>query len=106
MRSPRRLRDAGDLAHMRALAETDAAQAELPQVTPRAAAQLATVVRAHLELGLELGFLDQTRLRHQAAAPSRRSGIPISSMNATACSSLRAVVTMTMSMPRTISTLS
>src|SRR5579859_692199 len=70
--SPRRLRDAGDLAHVRALAEADAAQAELAQVTARAAAQLAAVVLTHFELRLELGLLDQTRLRHQAAAPSRR----------------------------------
>src|SRR5215472_12375230 len=35
-RSPRRLRDAGDLAHVRALAEADAAQAELAQIAARA----------------------------------------------------------------------
>src|SRR5260221_8237435 len=48
--SPARLRHAGQLAHERALAEADPAQAELAHVPTWAAAHLAAVVALHLEL--------------------------------------------------------
>src|SRR6266849_6620400 len=93
---PRCLCHAGDVALMRPLPEADPAQPEFAQVAARTAAQLAPVVLPHFELRLQFRFLDQARLGHQAAAPSRRSGMPISSRNATACSSFCAVVTIAM----------
>src|SRR2546421_13074391 len=47
---PARLRDAGQLADQRALAEADPAEAELPEEPARPAAHLAAVVRPHREL--------------------------------------------------------
>src|SRR5258705_4784288 len=63
--SPARLRHAGQLAHERALAETDPAQTELAHVATGAAADLAAVVGRHLVLVRPLGFEDQAFLRHE-----------------------------------------
>src|SRR5258706_1000591 len=64
--SPARLRHAGQLAHERALAEADPAQAELAHVPTWAAAHLAAVVALHLELRRALRLEDQALLRHLA----------------------------------------
>src|SRR5207247_6510659 len=61
--SPARLRDARQLAHQRALAEADPAEAELPHEAARPAADLAAVVRPHRELGRALRFQDEAFLR-------------------------------------------
>src|SRR6266545_3108549 len=63
--SPARLRHAGQLAHERALAETDPAQTELAHVATRAAADLAAVVGLHLVLRRSLGLEDQALLGHE-----------------------------------------
>jgi len=49
---PARLHDAGDLSLERQRAETQAADAKLPQVSPRSSAELAPVVFAGAELRL------------------------------------------------------
>src|SRR5579872_140126 len=104
--SPRRLGDAGQVAFVRLFSEADAAHREFAQIAARPAALEATVMLPHFELRLALALLDQAGLSHQAALPSLRSGMPISSRNANASSSVCADVTITMSMPRTASTLS
>src|SRR5512132_116386 len=63
--SPARLRHAGQLAHERALTETDPAQPELAHVATRAAADLAPVVGLHLVLRRSLGLEDQAFLGHE-----------------------------------------
>src|SRR5437763_9390646 len=62
--SPARLGDAGQLAVVRQLAETDAAQPELAEHGARSSTPAAPGVRAHLELGLALLLLDQCLLGH------------------------------------------
>jgi len=47
---PGRLRNTGDLAPQRQLPETETADAELPQKSPRTSADLAAVVLARREL--------------------------------------------------------
>src|ERR1700737_4873087 len=97
---------------MRVLAEADPAHAELAVVRAGAATDFAAVVRAHAELRRALRLLDQRGLGHYRVAPAAAvaagfcSGSPIWVRNSVASSSLRAVVTMTMSMPRALSTLS
>ena len=49
---PARLHDAGDLPLQRQTAETQTADAELPQISPRTTAELAPVVFAGAELRL------------------------------------------------------
>src|SRR5207249_3980871 len=68
-RSPTRLRDAGDLAGMDQLAETDAAQPELAVHRLRAPAPPTPGVRPHLELGLALLLLDECLLGHALRNP-------------------------------------
>src|SRR5687767_6459153 len=63
--SPARLRHAGQLAHERALAETDAAQAEFAHIATRTPAHLAAVVALHLVLRRSLGLEDQALLGHE-----------------------------------------
>src|SRR5262245_54582655 len=72
MRSPRRLREAGDLTVVGHVTETDPAQPETPVHGARPAAAPASRVRPHLELGLPLLLLDQ-RLLRQWTTP--RSGV-------------------------------
>src|ERR1700722_20505565 len=55
---PRRLGYAGNDAFVRVLAEADAAHGELTQITARATAQLATIVRANAEFRRLLRFDD------------------------------------------------
>src|SRR5262245_29352939 len=96
---PARLDHARDLALEGELSEADAAGLELPQVPAGPAAQLAAVVRARLELGRALLLHDQRRLRHFYDS---LKGTPRCVKRALASSSLPAVVTMMMSMPRTL----
>src|ERR1700694_1524341 len=109
---PRRLGDAGNETAVRELAKTNAAQAELAQIAAWPAAHLAVVTQPRFEFLFTLGPFDNCGCRHissrraYAAAPSLRSGMPISPRNASACSSVCALVTITMSMPRTFLTLS
>src|SRR5688572_21074531 len=127
--SPTRLRDAGDLARVRHVAEADAAEPELAIDGLRSPALPAAGVAAHLELGLLLLLLDQSLLRHYfflplccwgprrfflggcrspsgPSSPGRRNGKPNASRNALPSSFVVAVVTMVMSMPRVVSILS
>src|SRR5207245_6133328 len=86
---------AGNFPAQRKLTETDAAQLELAQRAAAAAATLAAVVAAHLELRPLLDSLDPRLLRHEfsyAAAPaapalSTRHGMPSSLSSASAASS-------------------
>lgn len=96
------------MALMRKLTEANAAQREFAQVSARPAAHFAAVVFSHLELGRAIRFFNQAAFSHvvYAAIPSLRSGMPISAMNASASASLFALVTITMSIPRTMSILS
>src|SRR6266508_4018724 len=72
MRSPRRLREAGDLAVVGHVAQADAAEPEAPVHRPRAATPATPGIGPHLELGLALLLLDQ-RLLRQWTTP--RSGV-------------------------------
>src|SRR5262245_48561892 len=106
--SPRRLRHAGDLPCVRHVAQADPAQAEVAVHGPRAPTAAAARVGAHLELGRPLLLVDQSLLRHTdyPCWPSRRNGKPSARSSARPCSSVSAVVTIVMSMPRTASILS
>ena len=117
---PRRLGHAGNEASVRVLAEADAAHGKLAQVAARAAADAAAVVPRTANFGLRFDLTiklvlaitwtplfvlrgaDQARVGRLALC----SGSPIASRNAVASSSFLAVVTITMSMPRALSTLS
>src|SRR6478736_9374301 len=98
--SPARLGHAGDLPSVRHVSQADAAQLELPVHGVRAAALLAPRVAPNLELGLLVGLVDQSLLRHQLACPSRLNGKPKASSSALPPALSTAVVTMVMSMPR------
>src|SRR2546422_10463210 len=97
------------------LAEADPAQ-EVPLVDrPSSAASPATRVRAHPELRLLPLLVDQCLLRHPSlpsplhqlarSAGSPANGNPNAASNARPSPSVRAVVTMVMSIPRTFNTL-
>src|SRR3712207_1813756 len=101
---PAGLGDAGHLAGVHHLAQADAAQAEAAVHGARPAAAPAAGVRPNLELRGALGLLHEGLLGHQL--PPRRNGKPTASSRARPSASVRAVVTMVMSMPRGASTLS
>src|SRR5437867_344078 len=61
---PAGLAHAGNLPAQRQVAETNAAQAELPQRAPAATAALAAVIAADLELRLPFHLFDPRLLRH------------------------------------------
>src|SRR5688572_12955194 len=126
---PTGLRDAGNLAGVDHGAEADAAEPELAVHRLRPAAATAAGVGPHLELRLALRLLDQCLLRHYfflplccwgplrfflggwikpsgPSSPARRNGKPNASRKALPSSLVPAVVTMVMSMPRVVSTLS
>src|SRR5207244_3778546 len=104
---------AGNFPAQRELAETNAAQPELAERPPAAAAALTPVVGAHLELRLPLDLLHPCLLRHDLESPyatatgaSPRKGIPSSRSRARAVSSRPALVTSVISIPWIFSTLS
>src|SRR5829696_5569733 len=120
---PARLGDAGQLAGVGELAHADPAQAELAQHGPRPPAALAARVGPHLELRGALGLGDQCLLCHLLVLPPGpagpgarrpvgnrrqlwRNGNPSAVSSACPCSSVSALVTTVMSMPRTFSILS
>src|SRR5688500_17417125 len=103
--SPARLGHAGNLAGVDQLSQADAAEPELAVHRLRATATAAPCVGAHLELGLALLLVDQCLLCHYCC-PSRLNGKPKASSKARPSASVRAVVTMVMSIPRGVSTLS
>src|SRR5947209_4263200 len=105
MRSPTRLRDAGDLAGVHHLPQAHAAEAELAVDGARPTATAAPRVRPHLVLRLAHRLLDECLLRHYCC-PSRLNGKPKASSRARPSALVRAVVTIVMSMPRGASTLS
>src|SRR5580765_2945388 len=104
--SPAGLRHAGHFAGVHHLSQADAAEPELAVHRTRSTAAAAPRVRAHLELGLALLLLDECLLRHACYCPSRLNGKPNASRRALPSASVRAVVTIVMSMPRGESTLS
>src|SRR5438067_532585 len=108
MESPGRLGHAGDLARMGHLPEADPAQAEPPVDRLRAAAPVAAGVRPDLELGFALLLLDERLLGHgrYVLSPARRNGKLKASNRAFPSAFVRAVVTIVMFIPRTVSTLS
>src|SRR5918992_2818205 len=110
--SPRSLRDPRDLACMREVPETQAAQQESPVHGPLPTAAATSRVRADAELRPTPRLLDQCFLGHldpQLAACTAgwpRNGNPRARSRARPSSSVFAVVTIVMSIPRTASTLS
>src|SRR5258708_6116659 len=95
---PARLGHAGQFARVRHLAQADPAQAELAVHRVRTAALLAPGVAAHLELRLRGRLVDQRCLRHAHAS---LKGKPSSLSSVRPSSSVFAVVTTVMSIPRT-----
>src|SRR5919202_3599648 len=109
--SPAGLRHARHLAGVHHLAEADPAQVELAVDGPRPPTPLAAGVGPHLELGLALLLLDERCLGHETPRipyweSARRNGNPKASSRARPSALVRAVVTMVMSIPRTVSILS
>src|SRR2546423_8939139 len=105
---PRGLGHAGDLARMGHLPQADPAQAEPAVDGFGAATPVAAGVGPHLELGLSLLLLDERLLGHAlyVLSPARRKGKLKASNRAFPWSSVRAVVTIVIFIPRTVSTLS
>src|SRR5439155_2104579 len=73
MALPARLQDARNLALERQLAEAEPAHLELPEVAARAAAQLAPMIGARLELRLTLRLHDERGLGHAKLLPERHT---------------------------------
>lgn len=97
---------AGDLALVSQLPEADAANAELTKVGMRPAADLAAVVFTG-GIFLRSSLLDFHRcFGHDESLLYLVNGAPIRERNSRASSSVLAVVTKQISMPRTLSTLS
>src|SRR5699024_5075965 len=103
--SPARLGHTGQFAGVCHFPQTDPAQLELAVDRLRSSASLASGVSPDLELVLLVGLVDECFLRHQLC-PSRLSGKRKASSSARPSASLRAVVTMVMSIPRGRSILS
>src|SRR5262245_41268846 len=77
MSLPARFGHAGDLTLVRELAQTDPAEAELPEHRARPAAAVAARVLARLEARDSLGLRDQGLLCHYSLLPSlSRNGRP------------------------------
>src|SRR5574338_1112482 len=104
--SPARLGHARDLPGVDHVAQADPAELELAVHRVRTAALLATRVGPDLELGLAVGLVDESLLGHGGYCPSRLNGKPKASSRALPSALVRGVVTMVMSMPRVVSTLS
>src|SRR6187401_838877 len=69
---PARLRDAGQLAQERSLPEADAAEREASDESARSTADVAAVIRAHLELRSPLRLGDHRLLGHVSPSPRLR----------------------------------
>src|SRR4051794_12122541 len=126
MRSPARLRHAGDEALVRELAQADAAQPELAVDRTRAPAAPAAAMRPRGVLGRAVGPHDHGCLGHlllgllgyaaasgsissvskPAGRPSRAKGMPRAERSANASASVCAFVVSVTSRPRTWSMLS
>src|SRR5262245_23916957 len=102
--SPARLDHARHLALEGQLPEAQTAELELPQVAARASTQLTAAIGATGELRGALRLHDERGLGHSGA--SSLNGMPRCVRSALASSSVRAVVTMLTSIPRTLSILS
>src|SRR5690606_14406567 len=100
---PAALSDTGKLAAVCHLAKAHSAEAELAIHRARTPAPLAPGIAAHLELRGGLGLVDQRCLRH---GQSSLKGKPRRRSSERPSSSVVAVVTMVMSIPRTRSILS
>src|SRR6266480_6992874 len=102
--SPARLGHARDLAVVHHLPKTDPAQPELAEHGLGPAAPAAPGVGPDLELGLALLLLDECLLGHDVRyCPSRLNGKPKAVSRARPSGSVRAVVTMVMSIPLVVS---
>jgi len=90
------------------LPQADPAEAEPAVDGLRATATMAAGVGPHLELGLALLLLNERLLGHALyiLSPGRRNGKLKASNRAFPSASVRAVVTIVMFIPRTVSTLS
>lgn len=89
------------------LSETNTAHIELSDITVRTTANLASVILANRELRLLAPFLNHCLLGHSQYLPFYAlKGIPMSFKSSRASSSVFAVVTITMFMPRSLSILS
>src|ERR1700722_3334803 len=103
---PAGLRHAGDLTGVHHHPQADTAQPELAVDGLGPATPLAPGVPPYLELWGALLLLNQSFLRHDAYRISCRNGKPNAARSARPSSSVRAVVTIVMSMPRVVSILS
>ena len=61
---PTGLGHAGNLSLVSQFPETNPADSELANVSARSAAQVTTIILAHLELGCPLAFLNERLLGH------------------------------------------
>src|SRR5580658_8401088 len=102
-RSPARLGHARDLPGVHHRPKADPAQPELAEHGLGPAAPLAAGIPPHLELRDLLLLLDQCLLCHNDYRVSCRNGKPNARKSARPCSSVWAVVTIVMSMPRIVS---
>src|ERR1700677_1033475 len=103
VRLPTRLCHAGDLPGVHHHTQADPAEPELAVHGLGPATALAARVTPHLELGRALLLLNQSLFCHDAYRVSCRNGKPNAPKNARPSSLVRAVVTMVMSIPRTLS---
>src|SRR5262245_34758458 len=101
---PARFHDAGHLTLEGQLTEAQATHLELAEIAAGPTAQLAPVIAPRAELGRRLRLHDERGLGHGSC--HSLNGMPRPARSARASSSVGAVVTMMMSMPRTLSTLS
>src|SRR5660398_30516 len=100
---------AGDYSLVRQLPETDAAQAELPEIAPGSTAPPTTIVVPGGVLRRTARLGDQGFFCHVIGTPLcefSRKGMPISLRRALPSSSVSAVVATATSRPRTLLTLS
>src|SRR5262245_24458257 len=104
MALPARFHDARHLTLEGQLTEAQATHLELAEIAAGSTAQLAPVIGPRAELGGRLRLHDERGLGHGSC--HSLNGMPRPARSARASSSVGAVVTMMMSMPRTLSTLS
>src|ERR1700722_17153867 len=102
VRLPTRLRDTRYLAGVHHHTQADTAEPELAVDGLGPPTALAARVAPHLEFGCALLLLNQSLFCHDAYRVSCRNGKPNAPRKARPSSLVRAVVTMVMSMPRTL----